>query len=81
MKRQILKVELKAKLKLPRVEGGGRAAVISAAAAAFVKCVYARIKRICRGLVKPVEKIKHLADQIEAHSFAESDLSRNTDIG
>ena len=61
----VLEVQLEPELELPRVEGGCRQAEILAAAP-LTERVDGRIKRVRGSLVKSIEEIKALGDQIEA---------------
>ena len=70
-----LEAELRSKLELTRVIRCGRTAEESAIVGPLAKGINGSIGGCDRRLIKSVEQIENLADQIETKTFAEPDRS------
>src|SRR4051812_49435341 len=75
-----LEVQLEAELELTRVEGGGWDAVVAPRPVALVEGGDVRDEgRGCR-LVKAVEEVEALGDDVEAEALAEADGAREAQV-
>lgn len=75
-----LEENLDAELELARVEGGGRAAVVEAAAGALAEGIDFGEERIGGRFVETIEEIEALCNQVDADAFAETNHARQPHI-
>src|ERR1051326_2828527 len=75
-----LPVQLQSKLKLPRVESGGRPTVETAVACALPEGIHI-VDEWRRGpLVEPIEQVESFGDDVEPHAFAETNRAHQPRI-
>src|ERR1043165_9075781 len=75
-----LEVQFQTELELARVEGGGRAAEVVAAAVALREGVNVCEEGGRGGLVEAVEEVEALGDDVEVEALAEANLARQPKV-
>ncbi len=79
-RKPLLEVQLQTELKLSRVEGGRRAAVVTSAAIAFSEGICIREERRRGRFVKAIKEIKAFCDHFQVKTLAEADVAREAQV-
>ncbi len=75
-----LEVKFQSELKLARVEGRGRLAVVPAAAGSLSERIYHRVKGVGRGFVEAIEQIKPSSDYVQTQPLSEVNLTSQPSV-